>query len=639
MHDDFRRAIEEIKLRAPIEDVVRERVPELRRRGALYEARCPFHEERTPSFKVSPERGTWHCFGSCSEGGDAISFVERFEGVEFREALEILARATGVELPKGRRDGAAEVGPDLYAIGERAARFYAAELRRPEGREALAYLHARGLQEVTVEAFRLGYAPASGQALVSRAQSSGVGIGDLEKLGLARTGDRGRPYDFFRGRLMIPIHDLHGRVVGFGARRLSDGDGERGTVSGPKYVNTPETELFKKSRLIYGLDRALPEVRRRHHLVLFEGYTDVMAAHQVGLTHVGAVLGTATTEDHAALVRRSGARRVTLVFDGDEAGRQAAHKALLGLLPLEVEIDVVVLVGGQDPCDVLLSEGAAAFEERLALAQPWLERVASGLEGLGGLELSQAVDRALDLVQRLNKPVLREEALRLLAGRLGLRPAVLQEQAAARSPGRSEFRPRSVQAGRAGEGVPPSAARRGPGTEVQETPGTRDPRLLRAYAGLAGALLLDPSLVPRVRTRLAACPDPGLARVFQTLLGLYENEDVEIDVQAVLDALGEDPVRKQVVGWVEHARLAESPRALLEGELAFLAARELEQERSALEARIEQLERSLGAFGGQGEEQTIRELERLVRRHTELLRELRGVAVGAGAASPSGPSR
>src|SRR5690606_18093399 len=138
-------------------------------------------------------------------------------------------------------------------------------------------------------------------------------------------------------------------------------------------------------------------------LVLFEGYTDVMAAHQVGLTHCGAVLGTATTDDHAALVRRSGARRVTLVFDGDEAGRQAAHKALLGLLPLEIELDVVVLEGGQDPCDVLLAEGAAAFERRLEAAQPWLERVASGLEGLGGLELSQAVDRALDLVLRLGK--------------------------------------------------------------------------------------------------------------------------------------------------------------------------------------------------------------------------------------------
>lgn len=193
MHDDFRRAIEEIKLRAPIEDVVRERVPELRRRGALYEARCPFHEERTPSFKVSPDRGTWHCFGSCSEGGDAISFVERFEGVGFREAVEILARSTGVELPARRRDGAEERGVDLYAIGERAVRFYAAELHRPEGREALEYLRARGLAPETIESFRLGFAPASGQALVARAQSSGVAVQDLEKLGLARTGTAAGP--------------------------------------------------------------------------------------------------------------------------------------------------------------------------------------------------------------------------------------------------------------------------------------------------------------------------------------------------------------------------------------------------------------------------------------------------------------
>ena len=638
VHDDFRRAIEEIKLRAPIEDVVRERVPELRRRGSLYEARCPFHEERTPSFKVSPERGTWHCFGSCSTGGDAISFVERFEGLDFREALELLARATGVELPARRRDAADSGGPDLHALGGRAARFFAGELQRPEGRAALDYLRGRGLTDATIEAFRLGYAPASGRALVELARANQVPIEDLERAGLARTGDHGRAYDFFRGRLMIPIHDLHGRVVGFGARRLSDG-GER--EAGPKYVNSPETALFKKSRLVYGLDRALSEVRRVHHLVLFEGYTDVMAAHQVGLTNVGAVLGTATTEDHAALVRRAGARRVTLVFDGDEAGRNAAYKALHGLLPLEIELDVVVLEGGADPCDLLLAEGADAFRARLEAAEPWLERVGRGLVGLDGLELSREVDRALDLVDRLGTPVLREDGQRRLAERMGLRPEVLREQAAGREQLQRRARGAAGRVAASAEAVAP--ARNGDPRFVaarpEESSLTRDPRPLKAYAGIAGALMLDPSLIPLVRTRVAGCPDSGLATVLETVLRLYEDEEAEIDVQSVLHALGEDPVRHRVVGLVEHARLATSPRALLEGELAFLVSSDLERERRAIESRIAELEQCQGAVGAVAEEQTTQELEELVHRHSALIRELRGFGVRLGTLTPTGPSR
>lgn len=640
MHDEFRRAIEEIKLRAPIEDVVRERVPELRRRGALWEACCPFHEERTPSFKVSPDRGTWHCFGACSEGGDAISFVERFEGLGFREAVELLARATGVELPSRRRDGPGAPGTDLHELAGRAARFYAAELRRPGGRRALEYLRGRGLTDETMDAFRLGYAPADGRTLVELSASKGIALGDLERAGLARSGDRGRPYDFFRGRLMIPISDLHGRVVGFGARRIEGGHSPGGREAGPKYVNSPETELFKKSRLIFGLDRALPEVRRVHHLVLFEGYTDVMAAHQVGLTQVGAVLGTATTDEHAALIRRTGARRVTLVFDGDEAGRNAAFKALHGLLPLEIELDVVALGGGADPCDVLLAEGAEAFAARLASAEPWLERVARGLEGLEGLELSREIDRALDLLARLPKPVLREEGLKRLAERVGLSVEVLREQAQARPWGPRRARPGEAGTS-AGEPRTPrtrsASGREGEsGPEDPRTP--RDPRPLRAYAGIAGALMLDPSLVPLVRGRLVACPDPGLSRVLEAVVRLYE-EEAEIDVQSVLRCLGDDPARTRVVGLVEHARLAESPRALLEGELGFLRANEMERERGVLETRIAELEGTLDAVGGQGEEQTTQELEDLVRRHAELSRELRGLGVRSGVLTPTGQSR
>lgn len=259
LDDDFRRAIEAIKNRAAIEDVVRERVPTLRKRGVLWEACCPFHEERTPSFKVDPRRGTWHCYGSCSTGGDQISFLERIDNLSFVEVLEILAARTGVELPRRRREDPARRDEEqkLRAALESAANYYRRHLKSPEGARAGEYVAGRGLTDTTAEAFGVGYAPASGTALVEHLRAQGHEFETLEKAGLARRNDAGRAYDFFRGRLMIPIRDSEGGVIGFGGRRLADDD-----ASGPKYVNTPETELFKKGRLIYAWDRALPNVRR-----------------------------------------------------------------------------------------------------------------------------------------------------------------------------------------------------------------------------------------------------------------------------------------------------------------------------------------------------------------------------------------
>ncbi|MBK7877863.1 MAG: toprim domain-containing protein [Planctomycetes bacterium] len=423
-------------------------------------------------------------------------------------------------------------------------------LSTPEGRVALDYVRGRGLQSATIQAFGIGCAPASGQALLHAARAEGIEFPVLEAAGLARQNEQGRSYDFFRGRLTIPIRDREGRPVGFGARRLSDGD-----ESGPKYVNTAETRLFHKGRLVYALDKALAQVRRTGHIVLMEGYTDVMAAHQVGLTQCVAVLGTATTDDHAALIRRSGARRITLLFDGDEAGRKAAWKALTGLLHLEVAIDVVSLGGGEDPCDVLVREGAAPLVAQFELARDWFDFVCEGLAALRGVELSRAVDQVLELVARLPRPVLRESLVQDLSRRIGISVGALREQ------------------WRATHSKSPRPARREPApaptASVVQDAGL-PPLVRESFGRLIGALVLDPSLVPLARPTRERCADAELAVIFDALLALYADENSVIDENALLGLLGEHPAHHRVVPLVEDARNAESPRELVEGELRFL---------------------------------------------------------------------
>jgi DNA primase len=586
-NDDDRRAIEQIKLRAPIEEVVRERVPDLKKSSALWVACCPFHDEKTPSFKVNPQRGTWYCFGACSKGGDQFDFVMAFDRVGFRDALEILAARTGVELPRrGPRDEAdRDMDKRLIQVMDRTVDVYRKRLAEPEGRAAREYIEQRGLSAETCAAFRIGWAPAGGRALcedLARTLGDG-GQQQLEDAGLARRSADGRPYDFFRGRLMIPIADMQGRCIGFGGRRLS-GDG-------PKYVNTPETKLFHKGRLIYALDQALADVRRTGHIVLVEGYTDVMAAHQCGIKNVVAVLGTSTTEEHAGLLRRTGARRVSLVFDGDEAGRKAAIKALAGLLPIGVELDVVRLPGNEDPCDLLMREGAEPFLAQLELARPWFDFLLDGLGGLEGVELSREVDIVLELLGRLSKPVHRDSLLQTLASRLGMPAATLRAQREGLA-GRRVVRapaspPQTNNEERSGASASPMAKAEEP----------IDPKLRRAYGEILGAVLLDPSLAPLARSVASACPVPDIAEALRVVLELYEDESLDLapDVflGTVLDQLAERPVRAKIVPIREYVARAENPKGLLEDQLAYLESRSLKVEKARLERSLLERENSL----------------------------------------------
>jgi DNA primase len=579
VNDDFRATLDEIKQRLPIEEVVRWYLPELKRQGALWVACCPFHQEKTPSFKVDPRRGTWHCYGACGTGGDQIAFVERAGRVEFREALEILAARAGVPLPdrRSRQGQAAEdENQPLYEVLSRAEQFFARNLRTRDGERALAYARSRGLSDATITEFGLGWAGSGGAGgLVSRALSQGIALRTLVAAGLAREGQGGQAADFFFSRLVFPVRDLKGRTVGFGARRLDDQAG------GPKYVNTPQTVLFHKGRLVYGLDRALESVRKSGHLVLVEGYTDVMAAHQAGLMQVAAVLGTATTEDHAALVRRCGARRVSLVFDGDEAGRRATHKALHGLLPHDVALDVVRLPGGEDPCDVLVRPGGAErFRAELERATNWFEHLAGEAAALEGPARWEATDHLLELVARLTRALEREERLDALARRLGVPAAAVRSQLESLPERKREAVRRAAPAQETATANPQQS----PADAANAT------RIRRAWSLLVGALLCEPALCDEARAIEADCPFSDLERVLQAVLDGDAGGGQAERVQAVLSALGSEPARHLVVPLLEEAGTYEDARLL------FADARRALIERSTLsEIEREKVELASGA--------------------------------------------
>jgi len=575
---DFKQTIEAVKLRNPIEDVVRERVPTLRRAGALWQACCPFHEERTPSFKVDPRRGTWRCYGACNDGGDQIKFVQRAYNIEFFEALRMLASRAGIVLPE-REDRGPKVDEDpLFDVMRRAEAFYRGQLRRPAGEAALAYVRGRGLSDATIDAFGVGFAPASRSALCDAAAAVGVPVERLVELGLARLDDAGRPRDFFRGRVMFPVRDIKGRTVGFGARRLSDDD-----TSGPKYINTPQTPLFHKGRVIYALDMALEHIRRSGHMILVEGYTDVMAAHQAGLRTVTAVLGTATTRDHAGLVRRSGARRISLLFDGDDAGRKATLRALDGLLPLDVAIDIVRLTGVKDPCDLLVSEGRAPLEEHLAHATDWFAFLTEWVASLSGEARWKAIDQVLALLWRLPRAIVRDERAAELARAIDVPTESVREQMNA-LPERRRVASLDTHDASAPEHGDEEEPRRSAAPSYDSERSSFDefevaipPLVEAAWRGILGAMLHAPSLAHEAPLWIERCPHGSLRRLLEAIVELDAEHPGRFTLDQVFAALADDPARDLVEPLVDAASTSDDPQAELAEHWAALERFELDQ--------------------------------------------------------------
>ncbi len=397
---------------------------ELRKAGVRrYEGLCPFHDERTPSFGIDPVEKLYHCFG-CGAGGDVFSFVMETENLGFGEALELLADRAGVELEpveedprdaqkRGRRDR-------LLALLERTAAFYVRMLwESPEAEGARQYLRDRGLEEPVAREFRVGYSPAGWDRVVSGSMKAGFSVDELLAAGLGqRSRGRSGVIDRFRGRLMFPWADARGRVLGFGARALDPEDK-------PKYLNTAEGELFHKGRQVYGADLARVAAAKAGSVVLVEGYTDVIALHQAGLRHVVGSMGTAVTEDQGKeLAKLSGT--VQLALDADAAGQAAMLKASAALKRADerLVLRVVPLPTGTDPADVVQREGAEAVQALIARSVPFARWQVEHALDHGDRETPEGRDALLaavrDPIRALPQSVLREDLVRLVAGRLGL---------------------------------------------------------------------------------------------------------------------------------------------------------------------------------------------------------------------------
>ncbi|MDQ4118488.1 MAG: DNA primase [Actinomycetota bacterium] len=418
--------IAEVRDRTRIEEVIGEYVA-LRRAGAgSLKGLCPFHEEKTPSFNVRPSHGTFHCFG-CSEGGSVIDFVMKIEVIGFPEAVERLAERVGVRLTY--EGGGSSVQRDrgtrsrLLEINKRAAEFYAEKLRAPEGAPAMRFLTERGFDASAAELFGCGYAPSGWDALTKHLLGLGYSLDELIKAAVTKEGRRG-PIDRFHRRLLWPIRDLGGDVVGFGARRLFDDDG-----IDAKYLNTSETPVYRKTHVLFGLDLAKREIAKSRQVVVVEGYTDVMAMHLAGVKTAVATCGTAFGSEHVSVIRRLigddsfDRGEVIYTFDGDAAGQAAAKKAFDGEQSFAAQTFVAVAPDGQDPCDLRNNHGDTAVRDLVARREPLFEFAIRAELREHDLNTAEgrvaALQRTVPLVARIKREELRDEYARRLAGWTG----------------------------------------------------------------------------------------------------------------------------------------------------------------------------------------------------------------------------
>lgn len=367
--------IDDVVARTDIVELIDQRVP-LKKAGKNYQACCPFHNEKSPSFSVSPDKQFYHCFG-CGAHGNSISFLMEYDQLEFVEAIEELARLHSMDVPREQTNGRTEKYQSVtreqkqsdYELMETASKFFQHQLKHAEGsKEAIEYLKSRGLSGDVAQRYGIGFAPDSWDAaLKTIGRNNKETTQQLADLKILTSNDKGRTYDFFRNRIMFPIRDKRGRVVGFGGRVMDDGT--------PKYLNSPETRIFHKGRELYGFYQAKQANKNLEQVVVVEGYMDVVSLAQQGINYAVAALGTATTQDHMQMLFRA-TRKVVCCYDGDRAGRDAAWRALENALPQlkdGVDLRFSFLPDGEDPDTMVQKEGKEAFEARLNNATPLID--------------------------------------------------------------------------------------------------------------------------------------------------------------------------------------------------------------------------------------------------------------------------
>ncbi len=556
-------AIEEIKSRLDIVDLVSETV-KLRHSGKNYTGFCPFHPNtRTPAFVVFPNSGTWRCFGQCNEGGDIFKFVMKKEGWDFPETLRYLAERAGVKLEPltPQQEAATEEYERLRALLEEAVTFYRHQLfHTAPGQAALAYLHKRSLQDATIEAFGLGYAPDAWEAASQHFTSKGYTNEELLQAGLATQRDSGGLYDRFRNRITFPIRDMAGHMAGFGARILDPNDV-------PKFLNSPQTALFDKGRLLYGLDAARKALRAQDQAVIVEGYLDVIALHQGGFTNTVSPMGTALTEDQLRLLKRF-TRRIVLALDADAAGEKATLRGLevarqtmdraqelafdaRGLLRhearLQADLRVTTLPEGLDP-DEVVNRDPHEWERILEAARPVvihvMETLAAGRDLDDPKIKSSIAAQVLPLIEDVPNPVERDTYRQRLARLLRVDERSLA--GAAPAPSRSRRTVRQA-----------PAATRGQAAAAAARTALNPSQALEAYC--AGALLNRPDLLFLL--------DRALQQAGLTRLSVqdFEHTDHQVLFRLVQQSLEQD-------GLEPHLYIAQQLPEALEERVADLRA-------------------------------------------------------------------
>ena len=576
----------------------------LKRAGTVYKGLCPFHAEKTPSFIVTPERETWHCFG-CGEHGDIFTFLMRRDGLEFREALERLAEKAGVELSErtareDRRKRRLREGLEAAV-----AWFREVLLQAHQAERAREYLAERGFSEETLERFGIGYAPNTWEALTKRLRSKGFTDQELSDAGLASPSTRGGVYDRFRGRIMIPIRDASGRPIGFGGRIMPGNEG-------PKYLNSPATPLFDKSRTLYAIDLAKGAIRREKLAVIVEGYTDVMAAHQAGFENVVASLGTALTAGQVELANRY-ADGVALAYDVDLAGEAATQRGLVEELQGVVsKVRVIRIPAGKDPDEYIQTDPDGwreSVSSAVELLPYFMERAAAEVDLRQAQGRSAYTRRMLDLLRRIPDRVEQDSYIPQLSRLAGIDERILRDELT-RGPAPMPMRP-SDDGRRADD-------------EPELGPLEREALTL---------VLLNPTLLDEVP---ADEPLPIRDAAAREMVAAW---------RSAVEAAGARPDVETWVGQLD-AATGGLARSLLASARARGLRPDLETDREALrvcllrlrvtetEGRMSDLQALIRASGEDDDTTDIRSLEQqfqeLTREREQLVRAIRGPAVGAG---------
>ena len=492
-----------IREKLDIVDVVRDYIPELRKAGRNFKAVCPFHNEKTPSFNVSQDKQFFYCFG-CSEGGDMFTFVMKIEGLTFVEALKKLAQKAGIqwqETEYHQLSAKEKERLDLKKIMSAAAEFYTKLLFASNGEKVRLYLGGRRINKATVEHFRLGFAPPDEQSLTSELGRQGFSKDLMVTAGLGALRASGAVTDYFRNRLMFPIHNAAGDVTAFGGRALEDGQQ-------PKYLNSPETPLFSKRRTLYGIFEALPQIRKEGRMLIMEGYMDVIAAHQHGVTFAVAPLGTALSSDHAAFIKRY-SKDTILMFDADDAGINASVRASDIFMDAGMYVKVADLGESLDPDEYLNEYGREAFDAKLAQAADPLEfRISALLRGRPGPLPSQdkakLIEALLDTVVKQTDEILKSEWVKTLATRFD----VTQESILSQLKKKSAYF----------SGRPADSRNR----EVETQ---KMPEMPAIEQGFVHVLIKDPSLIAQARELTAADFQSPVSKSIFSAVRDMENSD------------------------------------------------------------------------------------------------------------------